>query len=241
MKGSETDLGGPEFRFRNTLWTIVLTARDGDSTKARQALNRLFSAYWKPVYFYIRRQGTSVEDAKDLTQEFFAMFLDEELLAKVDPAKGRFRTFVLAVLQNFLGKVTERKRAQKRGGGRALISLDIAAVERELQGLHETPEDLFQRQWCHVVLETALEKLKAEMKQEGRGRQFEVLKAHLSGELPSHSELAVQLGISEPDVSNHLQRVRKRYQKMILAEVAAYVENPADVKEEVRELFRWAR
>jgi RNA polymerase sigma-70 factor (ECF subfamily) len=237
----ETEIGGSNVAFQPTLWTVVLKARGAES---REALDRLISLYWKPVYFFIRRRGVSVENAKDITQEFFVRFLEGPLLQKVDPGKGKFRTFVLAVLQNFLGKMNERDRAQKRGGGRAPLSLDVAGAERELQGFpkgQDTPETLFQRQWCRTVLESAFEKLEVEMTREGRERQFQALKAHLSSEPVSHQELAERLGLSEADVSNAIQRVRKRYQEMILQEVGAYVQNPADVKDEVRELFQWAR
>src|SRR5881394_3677951 len=115
--------------FHTTHWTIVLAAREKDGTAAREALASLCETYWYPLYAFVRRQGCSPHEAEDLTQEFFCRFLERNGLAGVQPAAGKFRSFLLACLKNFLSNERERVQAQRRGGGCTLLSLDTCDAE----------------------------------------------------------------------------------------------------------------
>lgn len=228
--------------FRPTLWTVVLRARDPAAPDRREALERLFRTYWKPVYFYIRRTRDP-ETAQDLTQGFFAAFLEKDYLQYVDRERGKFRTFLIVALRHFLADEHDRERAQKRGGGETVLSLDFARAEpevlREPAGA-ETPERLFQRQWALEVIKAALQKLREEFKSSDRLTEFEALSLYLSAGgrgAPTHAELARRLGISEGDVNNRVHRLRKRYREIILDEIRAYSGSEEEAREELRDLF----
>lgn len=230
---NETRMGGSDGSLSPTLWTVVLRARDGSA----EAMGQLAALYWKPAYFYIRRWGSSVEDAKDLTQGFFARLIEQEWLKPVSRDKGRFRAFLLTALRHFLVNEAERGRAAKRGGGRALRSLDFPGAESEyasLQPSSEEPDAAFKRQWALQVLQHALASLQRELPAD----RFNLLRAHLGpGEAPSYEETARALGISVADVKNLLHRTRKRYRTLIREEVARLVNAPSEVEQEVRDLF----
>lgn len=222
---------GPR-NFSPTLWTVVLRAKG----RSRDALAELITLYWKPVYFFIRRQGHGVDDAKDLCQDFFAEILDRDVLKNVAPEKGRFRTFLLTVLKRFLINRAEKARALKRGGGRAPVPLDFAEAERVFSALPaapETPERAFSRQWAIDTLQRALEALRAEMDP----AVFDGLKPHLAGEGPAYAETAKSMGLSISQLNNALHRARRRYRELLRREVAAGVEDLAEVEDELRGLF----
>lgn len=228
----ETSMGGGPGGFAPTLWTVVLRAREHSS----EALAELITIYWKPAYFFIRRRGHGVDDAKDLCQDFFAEILDRDVLKSVAPEKGRFRSFLLTVLKRFLINRAEKARAQKRGGGRAAVPLDFADAERVFAARPadaDTPEKAFARQWAVDTLQRALEALKAETDP----KLFEALKAHLAGEGPAYAETAKGLGMSVTQLNNLLHRTRKRYRELLRQTVAAGVTDPAEVEDELKGLF----
>jgi RNA polymerase sigma-70 factor (ECF subfamily) len=228
--------------FRPTLWTVVLRAKDPSAPDRREALECLFRTYWKPVYFYVRRTRDP-EAAQDLTQGFFAAFLEKDYLQYVDRAKGPFRTFLIVALQHYLADEHDRERAQKRGGGQTVLSLDFARADpevlREPAGA-ETPERLFQRRWALEVIKTALQKLREEFKSSDRLTEFEALSLYLSAGgkgAPTHADLARRLGVSESDVNNRVYRLRKRYREIILDEVRSYSGGEEEAREELLDLF----
>jgi RNA polymerase sigma factor (sigma-70 family) len=228
----ETSMGGEPRGFAPTLWTVVLRARERSS----EALAELIRLYWKPAYFFIRRRGHGVDDAKDLCQDFFAEILDRDVLKSVAPEKGRFRSFLLTVLKRFLINRAEKARAQKRGGGRAPVPLDFADAERVFAARPadaDTPEKAFERQWAVDTLQRALEALKAETDP----KLFEALKPHLAGEGPAYTETAKGLGMSVTQLNNLLHRTRKRYRELLRREVAAGVSDPSEVDDELKGLF----
>jgi RNA polymerase sigma-70 factor (ECF subfamily) len=228
----ETSAAGGPRGFSPTLWTVVLRARD----RSREALSELIVLYWRPIYFFIRRWGYGVEDAKDLCQDFFAELLDRDVLKGVAPDKGRFRTFLLTVLKRFLINRSEKARALKRGGGRAALSIDFSQAEEvyaTLPSTRETPERAFARQWAVDTLQRALEALGREMDP----AQFEALKPHLAGEGPAYARTAEAMGMSVTQLNNVLHRARRRYRELLRLEVAAGVDDPADVDDELRGLF----
>jgi len=142
--------------FATTHWSVVVRAGDSRSPEAASAMERLCQTYWYPLYVFVRRKGHGHEDASDLTQEFFHRFLERNALAAVQPAVGKFRSFILACLKNFLANQRERERAQRRGGGQPILSLQSGEAETRYsleQADQRTPEAMFERRWAFAVLE----------------------------------------------------------------------------------------
>jgi RNA polymerase sigma-70 factor (ECF subfamily) len=225
-------------RFESTNWTVVLAARDRGSPEAERALESLCRTYWYPLYAFVRRGGHPAHDAEELTQEFFARLLARNDLARVDPAKGKFRTFLLKACQNFLANDRKRARASPRR-----IALDVAEAEqryaRELAD-ELTPERTFNRRWALAVLEKVLARLEDEMVHKGKGDLFERLKPALlggRGEM-AHAQLGAALGMTEGAVRVAAHRLRKRYRELIRKEIGRTVADPEQVDEEIQELFR---
>jgi RNA polymerase sigma-70 factor (ECF subfamily) len=223
-------------RFESTNWTVVLAARDRGSPEAARALESLCRTYWYPLYAFVRRWGHSAPDAEELTQEFFARLLSRNDLARVDPARGKFRTFLLKACRNFLAN--ERKRPNP-----LRIALDYSAAERryarELAD-DQTPERTFDRRWALTVLENVLERLEGEMVQKGKGDLFEQLKPALVGGpgLMAYGAIGVALSMSEGAVRVAVHRLRKRYRDLIRKEIGRTVADPEQVDEEINDLFR---
>jgi RNA polymerase sigma-70 factor (ECF subfamily) len=235
---------GGNARFATTRWSIVLRAGRDHDTGGRDALERLCATYWFPLYAYVRRRGYSPHDAQDLTQAFFARLLGQEALRRADREQGRFRTFLLTALSRFLTDEWEKLRAQKRGGGREVISLDLVAAEHRF-GLEpadrgDSPDAAFDRHWALTLLETVLQRLEAEYAQAGKASQFALLKASLIGgrDLQPYAELAAKLGTSEGAVKVAVHRLRKRYRDLLQAEIDETVTTPQEAAEEMRDLFR---
>jgi RNA polymerase sigma-70 factor (ECF subfamily) len=229
-------------RWATTSWTQILAARDAPSGEARAALDSLCQAYWYPVYAFVRRQGESPEDARDLTQAYFAQLIEKGYLQDYDPARGRFRVFLMASIRNFLSKERERVRAWKRGGRAEIVSLDETDVEGRYR--HEpaadlTPEQIFERRWALTLLERVIERLRMELAGAGREREFDRLKAFLTGGEPQapYREVAAELGISEGAVKTSVRRLRQRYGALLREEIATTVASPTDVDDEVRHLL----
>lgn len=229
--------------FITTHWSVVLAAGDSASPQADAALEALCRAYWYPIYVYVRRKGHGPDDAQDLTQAFFAALLEKRLLRIADPAKGRFRSFLLGVLDHFLAREWTKAHRQKRGGGRAILSLDEADPEARFRtepAHDETPERAYDRQWALTLLESTLARLEAECRQAGKTDLFEVAKGLLSGEKAagSYRDLGARLGLSEGAVKVAVHRLRQRYAELLRAEIAQTVRSPAEVEDELRHLFQ---
>jgi RNA polymerase sigma-70 factor (ECF subfamily) len=225
--------------FPTTLWTIVLHAALDEHTEARAALTQLCQAYWYPLYSFVRRRGYSPHDAEDVTQEFFARVLEKRVLARVDPALGRFRTFLLASLKNFLANDWDKAQARKRGGGQTIVSLDRENAESRYQRepAHDmTPERHFERQWALTVLDQVLDDLRDKYRSEGKGDLFEELKAVIIGQPMTYVDLAARLRRSEGAIKVAAHRLRHRYRELIRARVAATV-GEEDVEDELRQML----
>jgi RNA polymerase sigma-70 factor (ECF subfamily) len=228
--------------FDTTNWSVVLRAGADDSATARDALAALCEVYWYPVYAMVRRYGHDATDAEDLAQAYFTRFLEKGWVKEVSPEHGRFRSFLLVSVRNFLHNERDRERALKRGGGASPISLDGAAAEQRyaLEPVEaSTPETLFERAWAHEVLSRALERLKNEMTEADGADRFEQLKGHLTGDEPAETyrELAEAWGVGESAVRVALHRSRKKLGQLLREEIAATVADPADVGEELRHLL----
>ncbi|NBR84172.1 MAG: sigma-70 family RNA polymerase sigma factor [Verrucomicrobia bacterium] len=233
----------PAGLFVTTRWTQVLAAgRTSDTTHARAALEQLCQTYWYPIYAFVRRQGHAPHDAQDLTQSFFACLLERNALGAVDRERGRFRSFLLATLKNFLRDEWDKLRAQKRGGGQAVISLDAGDAESRYSREPAdtlTADRIFERRWALLLLDRAVERLRAEHEAAGKLAQFEALKASLAGSRESqpYTALATQLGLSKGAVKVAVHRLRQRYREVIRAEIAETVASEAEVEAELKHLM----
>ncbi len=228
--------------FATTHWSVVIAAADGDSPQATEALQRLCQRYWPPIYTFIRRRGHGPDEAEDLTQEFFACFLERDGFSSANAAKGKLRTLLLTAVSRFLINEWERARTQKRGGGRTPVSLDeLASRERARFEVaeHATPEKMFERRWAEALLETVLERLRGESERLGQLERFEFLKPALVSEKSySAAELAARLGVAESSAYSAVHRLRQRYRELLRDEIAQTVSGPGEIEEELRCLLR---
>jgi len=222
----ETTMGGSRRGFEQTAWTVILKARD------RKELGALVDRYWKPCYFYIRRKGHDVEDAKDMTQAFFTDFIQRDALARVTRSKGKFRSFLLACLDHFLSNEYDRRKALKRAG--KPLSLDFEGAEGLFsQSREETPEQAYVRQWAVEHIERALAALKGEM-----GTRFDALREYITAGQPGTLKaVAEKLGITEGNVKVIIHRARRRYRDLLKAEIARTVESKGEIDDELKDLF----
>ncbi len=231
--------------FATTQWSVVLAARDGQATQGRQALETLCDAYWYPVYAYVRRRWCDPDQARDLTQAFFADLLERGALQNLSPEKGRFRAFLLASVRNFLSHERDREQALKRGGGMRTVSLDADEAEHrfELEPVTElTPEQLFERRWGLTVMERAMSRLKTRMQSSDRPLLFDALKPHLEG--GSHApyrQVASEMAMSVGAVKVAVHRLRQSYGKMLREEIAETVADASIVDDELRYLLTVVR
>ncbi len=248
MSTASSNQGGPGdgSRFFTTRWSLVLSAGRNEQAQAQSALEALCRAYWYPLYAFVRRKGYSADDAADLIQEFFAYLLEKDVLAAADQNRGRFRTFLLTVLQRFLAKQRERVGAQKRGGGKRPLSLDAAKGEKRyrLEPFHElTPERIYQRRWALTLLEQVLQRLQQQYDERGQGKLFERLQPFLAGSRagPAYAEIAAEMDLSEGAVKVAVHHLRERYRKLLRDEVAQTLERPEDVDDELDYLLEALR
>src|SRR5271154_4533820 len=229
-------LPGPS-QFPTTRWTLVVAAGDPRRKEARSALASLCENYWYPLYAFLRRRGYPVEQAQDLTQEFFMRVLEGRYLDRADPERGRFRSFILTSLKFFVADEEDRQRARKRGGG-ALVPLEFPSGEERYQrepAHDETPERVFERRWALSVLDRVVERLRNEFVQHGRPEHFERLKVFLLGQSDApYAALAHEMNTSEGALKVAVHRLRKRYRELFRQEIADTVADPVDVESELR-------
>jgi RNA polymerase sigma-70 factor (ECF subfamily) len=233
---------GSDARFVTTHWSVVLAAGRTDSTRSQNALARLCQTYWYPLYAYVRRRGQSPHDAQDLTQEFFARLLERHTLATADPNRGRFRSFLLSTMNHFLSHEWDKLRAQKRGGGHQILSLDLARAEERYDlepADNSSPDKLFDKQWATALLEEVLNQIEAEYQQSGKAELFAALKQTLTGtrESQPYAVLAAHLGMNEGAVKVAVHRLRKRYRQLLRVEISNVVADPEQADDELRHLF----
>jgi RNA polymerase sigma-70 factor (ECF subfamily) len=222
---------------------MVVTAGDGTLPGAAEALEELCRAYWYPLYAYVRRCGNSPEDAQDITQEFFQRLLASDWIARADKAKGRFRTFLLCGMKNFLGNEWQKRGRLKRGADKSFVALDeLEAEERyKVEPVDLASADkLFERRWALTLLEAVLQRLKAEQAEQNAAEQFSALQGVLVGE-PSeegYAALARRFGVSENTVKSRVHRLRGRYRELLRQAIAQTVDGPGEVESEMRFLAR---
>ena len=227
--------------FATTHWSVVLSAADSRSATAQEALEKLCRTYWYPIYAYLRRRGCGEHDAQDLTQGFFAQLLERRSIQSVEREKGKFRSFLLASLNYYVADERDRANAQKRGGGREILSLDVQEAEQRyrLEPVDErSPEKIFEHRWAMTLLDQVLVRLGQEFAEAGKRELFERLQAFLvegtGGR--TYAEVAREMGMTEEAVKKAAQRIRQRYHQLFLEEIAQTVASPAEVDEELRHL-----
>jgi RNA polymerase sigma factor (sigma-70 family) len=229
-------------RFPTTQWSRVILAGDPDAPLAKESLSELCNAYWYPLYAYIRRRGYDPEQAKDLTQDFFARALEKGLLAQADPGRGRFRSFLRTVCADFLANRRDWEHARKRGGGRTMLPIDAVGAEGQYASEladELTPERIFDRSWALTLLGRVLDQLGREYDEAGKAATFEALRDLLAGdaEAPSYAAVAARLGTTEGAARVAAHRLRRRYGDLLRQEIAATLADPAQVDDEIRDLF----
>lgn len=229
--------------FPTTRITLIHAAQGAPGAETYQALSLLCSAYWYPVYAYVRRLGHSHEEAEDLTQGFFTRMLDKRSLLEFDRERGRFRSFLLGSLKHFVANERDAARTQKRGGGRPHIPLDEVLHAGERYSLEPrsdlTPERIFARQWALTVLTRAQDAMREEAARQGKEAQFERLKGLLVGEDTDegYRVLATELNTTEGALKVTIHRLRQRFREVLREEIAHTVANPQQVGAELRELM----
>jgi len=229
--------------FLATRWSVVLAAGgDQASSRTRQALEQLIRAYWFPLYAYLRRQGRPAGQAEDLVQEFLMRLLERKDLARVDRAKGRFRSFLLACLKHFLANEHDKAQALKRGGGLRVIALD--ALDAEARYALEpadkmTPERLFDRRWALAVLDQVLNRLREEYVSAGKEPFYEAIKDCLAPDRDrlSYSQIAPRLGMTQGALKVAVHRMRRRYRELLRDEIAQTVDSPGQIDDEIAYLL----
>jgi RNA polymerase sigma-70 factor (ECF subfamily) len=236
------DVHAHKAAFVTTHWSVVLMAREADSSAAQAALAELCETYWYAIYAYIRRRGHRPENAADLTQAFFARFLEKNFLGDLTPGTGRFRSFLLACCQHFLANEWDKVQTLKRGAGKTLLSLDDDSAEDRYQFEpvdYITPETIFERRWACTVLEQVLDRLRDDFTRSKPPELFEELKVFLSlgqGQ-NSYAEVGRRTGLQESAVKVAVHRLRRRYGELLRAEIAKTVADARDVEDEVRHLI----
>ena len=249
VKSGSGNGNGHSDLFPSTHWSVVLAARESQAEPevAHAALAELCQTYWAPLYSFVRSRGYSMHDAQDLTQSFFAYLIERKIYARVDRQKGRFRSFLLASLKNFLADVSDRERTLKRGGGgQNFLPLHEEQI-KEAESLFQhhrsagTEKQIFDRSWAEALVTTGLERLSVDYRSEGKEKLFNELRIFLTGcagSPPAYSDLADRLGMTESTLRSHVTRLRARYRKVLRAEVRRTVDTESEVDEELHELLR---
>lgn len=229
--------GAPGQIFATTRWSVVLAA-GGDAAASRAALEELCRAYWMPVYGFLRRRGQSPHDAEDLTQGFFARIFETDFLERPDPARGRFRGYLIGALKRFVSDQLERQGAEKRGGKAQFIEWNAENAERLYRDYDLPsfdPAAAYETSWALTLLARGLERLEQEQVAAGKAKVFAVLKPFL-GSAPGpgdYDEAAAKLGTTRANVALQVHRLSHRYGELVRLEVAATVGDPSEVADEM--------
>jgi DNA-directed RNA polymerase specialized sigma24 family protein len=227
--------------FTTTHWSVVLEAQ-GESPAAHAALENLCRTYWRPIYGFVRRQGAQPEEAKDLTQGFFALILERKDFQSVRQEKGRLRSFLLASLKHFMANERRDAATIKRGGGRTLIPLEGNETDNaiDFDRTDTLSADLiYDRRWAFTVLDRVFARLREESQKSANAPLLEKLNTLLSDEpdRPSQAVIAREFGMTENAIKQAFHRLRQRYRQLLHEEVAHTVATPAEIEDELRYLI----
>jgi RNA polymerase sigma factor (sigma-70 family) len=231
----------PNRGFVTTRWTLVVAASREATPESREALSQLCELYWPPLYGFARRRGYSIEQAQDLTQSFFARFLEKRDVKTADPQRGRFRSFLLGAFKHFLANEYDREQTRKRGGGHVFIALEVEAAEARYAAEPAdtlTPEALFERQWALGVLDRAVATLRGDFVKTGKESTFDHLEGFLRGEKEAgYAEIARALGTTEGAIKVTVHRLRRRFREVLRGQIMATVSDDAEIDDEIRYLL----
>ncbi len=243
----DTFIGGQRGYFPATHYSAIIAVSSEDLTIRTRAYEYIINAYWKPVYKYVRvKWGKSNEDAKDLTQAFFAKVMEKEFFTSYDPAKSRFRTFLRVCLDRFLANEDKAASRIKRGGDAQVISLDFESADGEL--LHasvpsdSSVEEYFDKEWVRHMFSIAVARLKSHFESTGKPVCFQLFELyHLADDAESstlsYDQLAIQFGVSVSNVTNYLSSARREFRKIVLEELRNVTATEHEFREEARELL----
>lgn len=242
MRGNPGTLQNGGASFATTHWSVVAQSALTDAPEAAHALAQLCEVYWPPIYSFVRRRGYPPPVAQDLTQSFFTFFLRTKAYARTDPLNGKFRSFLLASVKNFLADNWDHDHAIRRGGGYQFIPLDLETAEAFYDAATAPPdstaERIFELRWAKRLTADALNSLSEELTLEGKRTLFEQLKAFLTGGsvVPSYDEVSARTGLPSATVKTHVHRLRQRYREIVRREIARTVSAPHEIDEELRYL-----
>lgn len=228
-------------RFQTTLWSVVFRAGGGEDAPKQEALDQLCRLYWKPLFVYCLGKGLKAEDAEDLTQTFFASLLAKDTLRVADPARGRFRAFLLTSFKHFIAGEGDRARAMRRGGNAVHFSFDVdfAGLALPINSPELTPERAYDRQWALDLIERATAALRTEHQRTGKGEWFERIVGPSAG--TAYAELAAELSSTEDAVKSFAKRARRRFRDILEHEIANTVGSPEDLADEMAYLVELLR
>ncbi len=232
--------------FPPTHWSVIANASETEEGAAQAGLAELCQTYWAPLYGFVRSRGYAVPDAEDLTQGFFAYLIEHRIYTRADRGKGKFRSFLLASLKNFLSDAFDRAQTLKRGGGQTFLPLEEerAAEAESLFQTHSVmsnEDQLFDRGWAETLVAAGLARLAADYDDDSRKKLFHELRIFVAGgaePLPSYAKLATRLGMTESTIRSHVTRLRSRYREALRAEVRRTVQTETEVDEELQALLR---
>ncbi|MFO1498003.1 MAG: sigma-70 family RNA polymerase sigma factor [Verrucomicrobiota bacterium] len=225
-----------------THWSVVLNAARPDSAEAQEALEELCRNYWFPLYAYARKQGCDLHNAQDLTQEFFGRLIEKNYLGLADRRRGRFRWFLLTAFKCFLANEWDRSHAQKRGGGKSILSFDAMTAEERYRSEPQddsSADQVYDSRWASDLLERARSQLRKEFVNAGRLDRLNHFEAYLPGGQPtlSQAEVGAALGLTEGTVKQEVFRIRRRFGELVRAAVAQTVAHPDEVEDEINYLI----
>ncbi len=234
---TETELGGAARDFPNTRWTMILTSRS-DPAKTHRALEELLGIYWKPLYFYVRRKGRTIEGAKDAIQGFFVHLLERDFLGRLDPAKGRLRGYLRTAVDHYLANLHEQETAQKRGGAVKTVALDFDLAERDLATAPDAADAAYDREWAHAVMQRAMDALRREFSDGKRKGSFDMVLRFFNPDPPEYVVAAKECGMTVVQFKAFLHRARTRYRELLKEEVAHTLAAAGEAEAEIAELLK---
>jgi DNA-directed RNA polymerase specialized sigma24 family protein len=247
-RSPDSEVGSPDGAFPATHWSQFAALRSGVGAERTAVLNFLIQRYWKPVYCYLRRSGCGEEEAKDLVQDFFVFCLQRDFFDQADPARGRFRSFLLGSLQHFLANARRAAHAQKRRPEQGFVPLRDPGTASSVgfePADRTTPEGVFHHAWVADLIQRVLGRLEKECQATDKQAHYEILRLRLvlpaleGAEPPPLRDLAQRLGLSEKQAANCLLTARRAFQRLLQEEIRGYARNEDEVAAEVCDLFRF--
>lgn len=224
--------------FPTTRWTLILESQR-DAGDGRPAVEQIAALYWRPLYLFLRRKGLEPAAAEDLVQGFFLQLLEKPFVARLDPARGRLRSYLLTGLEHYRINAHERETAQRRGGDVRIVPLDVAIAERDIAGATGAPEAAYQREWALGILERAQLRLEEDYRTGRRAGRFETIRLFFGFDrAPSYADAAAECEMTELQFKASLHRARARYRELVREEIAATLDDNADIDAEMGELLR---